>query len=275
MSSIDLDLIKAIDARIESKMSNYTDIGTVSAIEAGQVFVVFDGSQLPVPVNCGIGVLPFQYDRVGLNKFGSQWTIVCVIRGQDDYRGVPRFADNASRDAAITAPYDGLLAYTLDTRIMWMYNGSRSKWMWAYPQTRTLLNDTSVTNSIGYTTISDIQFPILNGGWYSYHGAIFTLAVAAGDAKFAMSMANANHNTGNVATDTNLTPNYLAVRGGGTLSAEFGWGGGAGGDQTAYLAGMASPTVDGIIVANFSQWTANASASWILHGSFLTMSQVA
>jgi len=80
MSTIDLAMIRAMDARIKSVMNQFTTMGTVSSVDDGQVQVVMDGSSVAVPVICAVSVLPFTDDRVGLVKFGSQWIVAAVTR---------------------------------------------------------------------------------------------------------------------------------------------------------------------------------------------------
>lgn len=70
------DMIELIQQIVQGSMSQETAMGTVSSITNGQAFVVFDGSSVAQPVQCGQTVVPFTGDRVVLLHVGSEWVII-------------------------------------------------------------------------------------------------------------------------------------------------------------------------------------------------------
>ncbi|MCX5066670.1 flagellar biosynthetic protein FliO [Micromonospora lupini] len=77
-----LDLLRLIDARIESARDRATATGTVQERQsATRAAVTFDGSALAVPVKVLTHVQVRENSRVTLVRFGSEWVVVGVFGG--------------------------------------------------------------------------------------------------------------------------------------------------------------------------------------------------
>ncbi|MFG1659090.1 hypothetical protein ACGFIY_21415 [Micromonospora chersina] len=73
--ALNSDLLALIDARIDQKNVRLTAVGTVVEWGPPAAMVLFDGSAVAVPVKA-FGVRAGVGHRVGLMKFGTDWTVV-------------------------------------------------------------------------------------------------------------------------------------------------------------------------------------------------------
>lgn len=77
-----LDLLRLIDARIESARQRQTATGTVQERQSiNRATVTFDGSALALPVKVLSHVAVRQSSRVTLVRFGSEWVVVGAFGG--------------------------------------------------------------------------------------------------------------------------------------------------------------------------------------------------
>ncbi|MEU4367561.1 hypothetical protein [Micromonospora chersina] len=74
--ALNSDLLALIDARIDQKLQRLTAVGTVVERTTSSVMVLFDGSAVAVPVKGSSSVALAAGDRVGLAKFGTDWTVI-------------------------------------------------------------------------------------------------------------------------------------------------------------------------------------------------------
>lgn len=70
------DLLAIIDARIDQKNERLTAVGTVVDWTPPTAMVQFDGSALAVPVKVFGGITADVEHRVGLERFGTDWTVI-------------------------------------------------------------------------------------------------------------------------------------------------------------------------------------------------------
>ncbi|MEU1810942.1 glycine-rich domain-containing protein [Micromonospora aurantiaca (nom. illeg.)] len=74
--AINADWLRIIDELISRKLERLTASGTVVERRTTEVMVLFDGSAVAVPVKGSSSAAVAAGDRVGLAKFGTDWTVI-------------------------------------------------------------------------------------------------------------------------------------------------------------------------------------------------------
>ena len=99
-----------------------------------------------------------------------------------DTRLVPRFANAAARNAAITSPVDGQLAYCEDTNELYIYNNSL--WQGAATRGKYKTSATSRASTTTATADPDLVLPVEANCIYAVRGQLLVAAGTTGDFKY-------------------------------------------------------------------------------------------
>lgn len=93
-------------------------------------------------------------------------TVISTVYGNANIRDqvITPFANAAARDAAITSPVRGMVAYLTDTDLLWRYNGT--KWMLAMPRSAYKTSNESVSNSSTLQDDDALQIAVDANGVY-------------------------------------------------------------------------------------------------------------
>jgi len=194
-----------------------------------------------------------------------------------DTRLIPRFASQAARDAAITSPTNGMFAYTTDTSDMWLYSGS--KWKWAYPKMLIHTSSTSVTSSTALVDAAGLTVAVNANSTYSFDCVFFTLAGTAGDVKITHVFPSSDYNIGQMclqsaATTVTDTITATSTRGSATTAGPAIQIPGAGTDLMGQVYGyLGVGGAGGTFKVQYAQWTSSGTASWLLNGSYMRVTQ--
>lgn len=93
--SMNDELLRLIDQRIASAVSQPTRMGTVSDRQQNnRAMVVLDGSSQAVPVKVFANAHVLEGDRVGLVKFGSEWVVIGGFTPRQ-FGGIKQFQNTA------------------------------------------------------------------------------------------------------------------------------------------------------------------------------------
>ena len=133
-------------------------------------------------------------------------------------QGVSLFATTAARDAAITAPTEGLVSYQTDTNTITTYSGSA--WSSIGPVSGALTSWTPVLVQSGGATINNVRSSYIRVGrmvtcWWEISVTASAGAIAANSITVSMPVPGVVGQTGTVGSgtlfDTSATARYKAT----------------------------------------------------------------
>jgi hypothetical protein len=94
------------------------------------------------------------------------------------------FASTSARDSAITSPVNGMVCYTTDAAVLWIYNGTK----WLRQQKKIYLGTQFQTVTTSFATVGNFSFTGDTGGVYAISSWMHTVAPTAADLSFQWSL---------------------------------------------------------------------------------------
>jgi hypothetical protein len=255
----------AINAGVSSiTNANITDKRTFMSAVGGTYLM----SSTNRPSGSGLayeGLLGYELDTDRVMKYnGTNWHNVGI-----------HVCTSSTRPAG---PFAGMEIYETDTNLKYFWNGS--KWMREVQHVYKTADQSWVSNTT-FANVTDLAFAAEINSAYILTGWIFYSADLAGDVKYQMTWpasATALWTIG-PSLPTNATDNVSTVYMGAANSATPVLVSGGTGSSTFSMAGVngyfATAGTAGTFQFQAAQNTSSANASWIYHGSFFEVKQVA